>query len=140
MRLQIKIDTNKTIKKFVDKTKKERIQQILMAHGEHEIEEARRRILVTKMAPDNTPWSAWRPSTERWRRSMPQTYRLGLLLLTQRMVNSFFYYVKSKSLHLINNTPYSVFLQYGTPQMVARRFLDTNARGLKQRIMGYLKS
>lgn len=139
MRLQVKIDQS-GIKRLIHKTKKEQMQVLLHQHANDEINAARQRILVSKLDPTGTPWAAWRPSTERWRRSMPSTYRLGLLLLSQRMVNSFFYYVKAKSLHIINNTPYAAYLQYGTDNMVARRFVDLNPTRLKQRILGHLRS
>ncbi|MGZ3325703.1 MAG: phage virion morphogenesis protein [Xanthobacteraceae bacterium] len=80
------------------------------------------RIRNTKIDPDNTPWSPWRPSTEKHRIKKGNANQ-GLLWDSGSLLNSIQGQADRDGVSVGTGVSYAGYLQDGTERMAARPFM-----------------
>jgi len=95
---------------------------LLKSLGEVIEEQVKERVDITKKDPDGRKWDPWKASTEKFMREyFPAA---SLLLREGHLLGSIEHQMKGSDSILIGSTmEYSIFLQEGTKNMAARRFL-----------------
>ena len=129
--IDIKLDTrqvNRAIKRVVKDVK--RPQKFLNSVANEQMDEAKKRIRMTKTDPENRAWSPWSYATLKARRADGTAGR-GLLYKTGMLLNSFAKKVERKRMAITNRTNYGKWLQFGTQYMKARAFLGWGKQSIK---------
>lgn len=103
-----------------------------------EIQDAQKRIQVTKRNPEGKQWKSWEPSTRR-AREREGTAATGLLYRTGALHDSFETEINNKGFTILNRQPYAQFLQEGTATMYPRQFLGWSKQS-RERISKITKS
>ena len=98
--------------------------------GKREIEKAEKRLMTTKISPNNAQWTPWAYTTAITRRRDGTAAR-GLLYQTGHLLNSFYYVVKRRSVEIRNRAFYARYLQFGTSEMPSRKFMGWGADSMK---------
>ncbi|MGZ3297082.1 MAG: phage virion morphogenesis protein [Xanthobacteraceae bacterium] len=80
------------------------------------------RIRDTKADPDNSPWSPWRPATEKYRLKKGNAGQ-GLLWDSGALLNSIQGQSDAGGISVGTAVGYAGYLQDGTERMVARQFM-----------------
>ncbi len=108
----------------------ENLQPVLARIGASEVENVRARIQTGKTSPWGDAWAPWAPST-REHRERKGNADLGLLLDEGDLLKSIRYetLLNVESLSVVDigsDLPYAGFLQDGTEDMPARKYLGWN--------------
>jgi phage virion morphogenesis protein len=132
MRLNVKFDTKK-VQKAIKQTKKQlkNNKSVLRKIGEKEIADTKRRIRTGKTSPDGNRWAPWSYATLEARRREGTASR-GLLYRTGELYRSFKMKITNTALSIHSLKRYASYLQFGTPDMPARKFLGWSRRGKQQ--------
>lgn len=95
--------------------------------GKALVASTQRRLKDTKESPAGVPWAPWTLGTLLGRIKKGNQNR-GLLFDSGNLYNSINYQVQGKgvTVGVSNQAPYAVFLQNGTPKMVARPFIGVS--------------
>lgn len=96
--------------------------------GKALVASTQRRLKVTKESPTGAPWAPWTLGTLLGRIKKGTANR-GLLFDSGNLANSIDYQIQGKNVTvgvITSQAPYGVFLQNGTPKMVARPFIGVS--------------
>ena len=98
------------------------VTPLLEEIGQLETEAAKERIRSGKVTPYGAEWEPWADSTAAYRHRKGNAGQ-GLLWDTGTLLDDMQYHVDGYTVEIGSPLSYSVFLQYGTYHMPARKFL-----------------
>jgi len=121
--ITIKMDDRK-VKRAMKQMQKQirNPRQLMKMVGENEQEKAEKRIMTSKISPDNRAWTPWAYTTAITRQREGTASR-GLLYQTGNLLRSFYYKLNRKGVEIRNNAFYAKYLQIGTADMPRREFM-----------------
>lgn len=129
--IQMKLDDRK-VRRALKQMKRNinNPKPLLRMVGEKEQAKAEKRILTSKISPDNRAWTPWAYTTAITRQREGTAAR-GLLYQTGDLLRSFYYKLSRTSVEIRNSAFYARYLQFGTSNMPQREFMGWGRDSMK---------